>query len=172
VRIRLVSFPLVALVAACTPEFPVRCGEALTYSRCETPILSDASGYRDTLQVRWLGTTVHFIQLGPLAVMTDPYFSHFRPSKVFFGKIHSDVSRVARMTRDLPTPDAIFVGHAHYDHMLDLPEVIRQRGWSDVPIYGGPSMRHILAGYGEGLERRCRLPVESGEWTPIAEGLS
>lgn len=161
-----------ACLASCTPTFPVRCGETLTYSRAESPIPPDSPGYGDTLQVRWLGTAVHFIQLGPHAVMTDPYFSHFRPSRVFFGKIQPDVDRVGTMTQNLPAPDAIFIGHAHYDHILDLPEVIRQRGWRDVPIYGGPSMRNILAGYGEGLEASCRVPAECAEWTPIADGLA
>lgn len=171
-RFKLALIVSIATVPACTPAFPVRCGEALTYSRCETPIASDDPAFDRTLQVRWLGTTVHFIQLGSMAVMTDPYFSHFRASRAFFGKIHSDAASVRRFTHDLPAPDAIFIGHAHYDHMLDLAEVVRQRSWDSVPIYGGPTVGYIAAGYGVGLEQRCHIPIESPQWTAISDGLS
>ena len=139
----------------------------LTYARCEAPIQPGGVGYDRTLQIRWLGTMCHLIQLGDVAVLTDPYFSHFRPTKVAFGNIASDAPSVQRWTNDLPKPQAIFVGHAHYDHMFDLAETMRQRNWRGTPIYGGPTMAHIAAGYGETIENDCRVPQVGPDWIEI-----
>ena len=154
-------------ISGCTRPFPVREGEVLTYARCEVPIPPGGAGYVDTLQIRWLGTTCHLIQVGDVAVLTDPYFSHYRPTRVAFGKIASHADSVHRWTHDLPKPQAIFIGHAHYDHMLDLAETLRQRNWHGTPIYGGPTMAHVAAGYGEGIENYCRVPQMGSDWVEI-----
>lgn len=163
----IVGLFLVICGYGCASRFPVREGESLTYARCEKPIPPGGAGYERTLQVRWLGTSCHLIQVGDISVLTDPYFSHFRPTKMAFGKIASDVECVRRWTHDLPKPQAIFVGHAHYDHMFDLAETLRQRNWHGTPIYGGPTMANIAAGYGAGIERDCRVPQVGPDWIEI-----
>jgi hypothetical protein len=39
----------------------------------------------------------------------------------------------------------ILVGHAHYDHLLDVPYVARRRSTRAV-VYGSPTTRHVLMG--------------------------
>ncbi len=153
--------------SGCSRPFPVREGEVLTYSRCEIPIPPGGVGFDRTLQIRWLGTACHLIQVGDTAVLTDPYFSHYSPARVMFGTVASDADTVRRWTHDLPRPQAIFIGHAHYDHLLDLAETLRQRTWSGTPIYGGPTMAHIAAGYGESIENNCRVPQVDPDWVEI-----
>ncbi len=154
-------------VSACSRPFPVRVGEVLTYAKCETPISPGVPGYDQTLQIRWLGTACHFIQLGDAAILTDPYFSHYSPTRVVFGTVPSDADAVHRMTSDLPRPQAIFIGHEHYDHLLDLAETLRQRNWQGTPIYGGPTTPNIVAGYGESIEHDCRIPEVRSDWVEI-----
>lgn len=51
---------------------------------------------------------------------------------------------------DLTGVSSILVGHAHYDHLLDVPYVARR--WApDARVYGSPTMANILAG-----DRRLR----------------
>lgn len=111
----------------------------------------------------------HLIQLGDVAVLTDPYFSHFRSTQVAFGKIESDSVAVHRWTHHLPKPSAIFIGHAHYDHLMDLAETLHQKNWHGTPIYASSTAANIVAGYGEQIERDMYQPVIQPGWTDVDE---
>lgn len=64
-----------------------------------------------------------------------------------------------------------FVGHSHYDHVLDVAELFRQMQWTDVPIIGSPTTRNILAGYHQGLESKVELAQVDDEWHAISPDL-
>jgi hypothetical protein len=60
--------------------------------------------------------------------------------------IASDTSLADRLLpREADGASTILVGHAHYDHLLDVPYVARARA-RRATIYGSPTMRHILMG--------------------------
>lgn len=158
---------LCCTIISCAGPFPLRPGESITYAKAQMPNSPDPAGHDQTLQIRWLGTMCTWIQLGDVAVLTDPYFSHFASTRVAFGRIESDKEAVGLWTRDLPRPKAIFIGHAHYDHMLDLRETLRQRSWMGIPIYAGPTAANIAAGYGEDLERNFVTPQTNSPWVEI-----
>lgn len=159
-------------ISGCATPFPVRPGEALTYSRSEKPLKPSDRGYVDTLQIRWLGTACNLIQVGDAAILTDPFFTHYRASHVFFGgDTPSDPVAVEEHSRCLPRPQAIFIGHAHYDHLLDLAELRRQKQWLDVPIIGGPTVGHIVAGYNEGIQQHHQSPCAPGQWCRMTDNV-
>ena len=40
------------------------------------------------------------------------------------------------------------VGHAHYDHLMDVPAVLEKWGLAGVPVYGDETAKHLLANDG------------------------
>lgn len=139
---------IVILAAGCTAPYPLLRQEVWSFGRSDTALTSDEAAYARTLQIRWLGTACYLIQLGDVAVLTDPFFSYHGLWETAFGTLESNPDRVRAKTADLPKPRAIFIGHSHYDHLLDLAEVIRQRDWFDVPTFGSETTKNILHGYG------------------------
>ncbi len=130
--------------------------------------------YKDTLQVKWLGTASYIMQLGDVLILTDPFYSYHSMITTGIGDVKSNPERVALIAeqlRVLPKPKAVFVGHSHYDHMLDVAELYRQMGWTDVPIIGSSTTRNILAGYHQGLENHVTLAQVDNSWHEIAPGL-
>jgi len=135
------------------------------------PLAPGHPGYHTTLQVRWLGTTCYLIQLGDVAILTDPFLSYHPAMKVALSTIESDPLIVRREIGRLPVADAVFVGHSHYDHLLDVDEVLRQPRWGDVPVVGSETTRNILCGYDEGWVDNWRPALTDGRWHTITWGL-
>ncbi len=135
-------------------------------------ISKDDPLYDTTLQIRFLGTSCYIIQLGDVSLMTDPFFSYHGLFHTALGKISSQpeaVDTALRTIKDHRKPSAIFIGHSHYDHMLDLPALIRKTSWSDIPIIGSSTTKNILAGYGDDIVSQWQ--EAKSEWTTIAPGV-
>lgn len=156
----------------CASRSPVADGMLMTFTR-PTPLLStNASTSRNALHVRWLGTACYLIQFGDKAIFTDPFLTHQSLARVWLrGTLRSNPNIVSNALADLPVPHAIFVGHSHYDHLLDAAQCLKQPGWSAVPIYGSVSTRNLLAGYGPGYTNSWRPAVISDVWQPVTEGI-
>jgi len=166
-NIRFLPLFVLPVLVGCAGPFPKSRGLAVSAG-----LGPDHPGYWTTLQVRWLGAASYLIQLGDVAVLTDPFFTHHSMLDVGLGTIASDAELVRRKLGPLPTADAIFIGHSHYDHLLDAESTLKQGGWHEVPVYGSDTTKHILCGYGERLVRvNYRPTVTDGTWQPVAEGL-
>ncbi len=156
------------LPGGCASPFPTSRG--LTINRPQT---ADSPGFRTTLQIKWLGTASYSIQLGNVVLLTDPFFTRHSMLKVGLGTIASDPATVLETIEGLPIPQAVFVGHSHYDHMLDLAGSLRQPGWCEVPVYGSETTRNILFGYDRCLAKKNWQPVQKdGDWHTVAPGLA
>jgi len=128
--------------------------------------------YRSTLQVQWLGTSCFLLQLGEKAIFTDPFLTHQSLSRVALGgAIHSNPRLVAAKLARLPVPQAIFVGHSHYDHLLDLAECLKQPGWGEVPVFGSISTRNVLWGHGKQFTNGWHLVSTNTDWNVVVNGI-
>ncbi len=75
-----------------------------------------------SLLFRWLGVAGVELVAGEHVLVIDPFFT--RPSlKGFIFPVLSDAALVAEK---LPACDALLVTHPHWDHLLDVAEVVRQ----------------------------------------------
>jgi L-ascorbate metabolism protein UlaG (beta-lactamase superfamily) len=63
---------------------------------------------------------------------------------------------------DLGRVKAILVGHAHYDHLMSVPFIARERA-PDAYVYGSKTMVHMLAGE-PFRDRLVAVNGESGSW--------
>lgn len=160
------------VLTGCATQSPVTSGMMLRYQKTKTAISRDDPEYETTLQIRWLGTACYSIQLGDTILFTDPFLTHQSLKRVILGSnLKSDASGVSNRLSSVPAPQAIFVGHSHYDHMLDLPQCLKQPGWGDVPVYGSWSTRNILCGYGCGISNNWRPVLTNTSWQLVAPGI-
>ena len=127
----------------------------------------------EELEIQYLGVGGFLLRRGEHALLTAPFFSNPTLAQVVANlPIESDVERVRT---ELPRVDdvcGIVVGHAHYDHAMDLPEVARHTR-SDAPIFGSKTLAHTLA---PAIDRDRLIPVNelagdstrSGSWIHLA----
>jgi L-ascorbate metabolism protein UlaG (beta-lactamase superfamily) len=77
------------------------------------------------VRVRWLGTAGFAVEHAGHCVLVDPYLTRASLGRCLAGRLRPDVCAIrAHAAR----ADAIVVGHTHFDHALDVPEVARVTG--------------------------------------------
>lgn len=103
------------------------------------------------LRIQYLGVSGFWITYDGLEVMTAPMYSNPGGLRLLTEPIPPDPSRVNRFHPPAAAPHVILVGHGHYDHLMDVPEVYRlaaRRRPDRLPvIVGSSTVRRILAGY-------------------------
>lgn len=87
---------------------------------------------------RWLGCAGFELQVQDAVLAVDPFFSRPPFWRLWFGRLHSDPALSARL---LPRCDAILVTHAHYDHLMDVPDIARRCG---ARVFGSPNACRLL----------------------------
>lgn len=165
------ALPFIVTIAAttgCAADFPVNTGKVLTITRADDPLPETDPNFRTALQIRWLGTACHLLQLGDASILTDPFVSYHSMTRVGLGKIASDENKVRDKFAGLPPPQAIFIGHSHYDHTLDLPAAMQLPGWQSVPVYGSVTTKNILHGFGPELADRLQQTETDETWRQVA----
>jgi hypothetical protein len=126
------------------------------YRTSQTEIAAGVAGYETVVQVRFLGVGGFLIRRGPDAILTAPLYTN--PSEAILGGLlEPDPARIATFHPVTPDVKGIFVGHAHYDHLMDVPYVWADT--SDAMIYGNVSTKNILAGYAPGAAVPAGVPV-------------
>ena len=118
-----------------------------TYQSSLEEIRPGQPGYDTVVQVRFLGVSGFLIQRGDEAVLTAPLYSN-PTTEELADIVKPNLERIEKFHPKADSVKAILVGHAHYDHLMDVPYV-----WEKTPeaiIYGNVSMKNILAGYAPG----------------------
>lgn len=115
------------------------------------------------ISVTYLGTSGLLIEHRGHVLLTAPFFSNPR-----LGLVRPKFSRLLRrspriavdtlmvdrwLPRTADVASVILVGHAHYDHLMDVPYIATRRARRS-RIYGGATVRHVLMG-DEGLRKNA-----------------
>jgi L-ascorbate metabolism protein UlaG (beta-lactamase superfamily) len=140
------------------------------------------------VSVRFLGVGGFLVRKGPDVVMTAPLYTNPTAGALLVGSLVGDADGpqdfYTRHHIDADAPDirAILVGHAHYDHLMDVPFFMDRA--PQAIVYGSTSTRNVLAGYGSRYalqtdalndpahdrvdSRNCKGPVpgpDCGSWS-------
>ena len=110
----------------------------------------------DALYLQWLGASTWVVARGKDVVVVDPFFT--RPSFVsvafslvfrgLFGEFGYDAERIKDVLPDLPANTGfVLLGHAHYDHLMDVPYYLTRDSGQSATYLGGPTARNILMGF-------------------------
>lgn len=133
------------------------------------------------LEIRYLGSGGHLIRRGSSAIMTAPFFSNPGLFRVGAGRISPDSARidaaVDKIIEDggrLDDVQAILVGHAHYDHLMDVPHFWREYT-PNAKIFGSLTSKHILRGFDipddriETLDASAASRWIAGRWVSVGD---
>jgi L-ascorbate metabolism protein UlaG (beta-lactamase superfamily) len=91
------------------------------------------------LSLRWLGTAGFALSYQDFCLVIDPHLSRYSLRAVLGN--HALTPQVELLDRYVPKADAILVGHTHFDHALDVPELARRRGCK---AYGSMSLLTLM----------------------------
>jgi L-ascorbate metabolism protein UlaG (beta-lactamase superfamily) len=109
----------------------------------------------DRLILRWFGTAGFELSYRNTTLLIDPYFT--RTDLVSTGLKHLSPNP-AEFDGRLGRADHIVLGHSHYDHLLDVPEIALRTG---ALITGSATTANISRGYG--VPPRQLRTVRAGE---------
>jgi L-ascorbate metabolism protein UlaG (beta-lactamase superfamily) len=74
---------------------------------------------------RWLGVGGIELRAADQILVIDPYLARVPFWRVAFGRLHSNHALVAQ---HIPRCDFVLVTHSHFDHLMDVPAVVRHTG--------------------------------------------
>ena len=132
---------------------------------------------RDIIQVQYLGTGGYLFRRGDNAFLTAPLYSNPGLLRVIFGRIAPRTARIDQLHPGANGADveAILVGHAHYDHLLDVP-YIAARFHPQATIYGSASVGRIVVAADPSLADRMQVlgpglarDGQPGEWIYLGD---
>ncbi len=98
------------------------------------------------LELTFLGAGGFVMKRGEDTIVVDPFFSNPSITTVALGRMRSNEAAVRRWMPYLPEASAILVGHAHYDHLLDVPTVAREMA-PNATIYASETAKNVLGAY-------------------------
>lgn len=126
-------------------------------------------GYVDgKVQIRYLGSGGIYLRWGYDAILLGPSFSNPNMARALVAHVKPIRDRIDRGLAQVQGQyvRAILTGHAHYDHMGDVPEVARR--YPEALIYVNQSGANALGG--EKLDDRIRQ-LKAGEWFDAAPSI-
>lgn len=111
---------------------------------------------QDQVEITYLGSGGFQIGYKNAVLLTAPFFtnpplSRVAPKPLFIlrrkgDRLSPDSSLIERLLPERANrATMIVVGHSHYDHLMDVPYILRRRTPNAV-VYGSPTMRHMLMG--------------------------
>jgi L-ascorbate metabolism protein UlaG (beta-lactamase superfamily) len=123
-------------------------------------VVADAARERGGIRITYLGVNGYQFETGGHALLVDPYFSRVGLCAVAFNqRVEPDEFRVRQgLAHVRPRVDAILVTHAHIDHLLDVPPLMRRTG---ARLVAGPTAVNQARSLGIPATQ-CR-PVEGGD---------
>jgi len=127
------------------------------------------------VELTYLGVAGWILRHGDDAILTAPLFSNPSLFDVGLTPISADPDRIEAHLPDVADVSAILVGHGHYDHLMDVPYIARNRAEQAI-IYGNATSAYQLAPFG--LADRFRVVTEMagsvetvGRWIEVSHGV-
>ncbi len=117
----------------------------------------------DAVRIRYLGTAGFVINDAQRTLVLDPFITRPDLITTLTRRLKPDTERIARQ---IPHADDVLVGHAHYDHILDAPDLCHMTG---ARLIG--SRATMMVGRAAGLpehqlyETAGEEDIISGHWT-------
>lgn len=95
-----------------------------------------------SLKIRYFGTMCFYLEYNGQAILTDPFFSNPNPLSLFYHQNVDEKYLQLFSKEELNKLNTILVGHAHYDHCLELPLFINKS--TPVNILGNQSVVNLF----------------------------
>jgi L-ascorbate metabolism protein UlaG (beta-lactamase superfamily) len=149
------------------PESGGAGGDSSAESGGDTVGADTAPPAPDTLEVRFLSVGGFHLRAGDDALITAPLYTNPDLWETLTEPVVSDAGVISRYLGDVSDAKAVLVGHAHYDHLLDVPFVRNQT--DDATIYGNESVYNIMSAFAPERDPSCTDTAEEQPeqmWVP------
>lgn len=90
------------------------------------------------VRFRWLGTAGIELNINGQTLAVDPFFTRFRFWRMRTSRVQPDAELIERT---MARCDHVLITHAHWDHVMDVPEVLRNTG---AIAHGSPNACQLL----------------------------
>jgi len=90
-------------------------------------------------EMRWLGVAGIELRVNKQILVIDPFVTRSPFRSIWLGRIRSDSALAAA---SVPHTDFVLVTHAHWDHVMDVPAIIKK---TKALAYGSTNTCHLLA---------------------------
>lgn len=136
---------------------------AFGLQNCDPAWFCDENQGGDRLRMTYLGTAGFILDDGARTVVLDPFVTRPGLVRALTAPLAPDKQAVRR---HIPHADDVLVGHSHYDHILDAPDLCLQTG---ARLIGSRATMMVgrAAGVPEAqlLETAGNEDIASGDWT-------
>src|SRR5437773_2076641 len=107
----------------------------------------DAPAPSNAIRVTYLGVNGFQFETDGHALLVDPYFTRVGLwAGALNERIESNPNRVSDGLKHVrPNVDAILITHAHFDHLLDAPEIMRR---THARLIAGPTAVRLVESFG------------------------
>ena len=122
----------------------------------------------NAIRITYLGVNGFQLEMGGHALLVDPYFTR---AGLWAGALNQQIdSNPKRVSEGLSHVrsrlDALLITHAHFDHLLDAPEIMRR---THAQLVAGPTAVRLVESCGI-LPNRCKIVSAGsvrniGPWT-------
>jgi L-ascorbate metabolism protein UlaG (beta-lactamase superfamily) len=123
----------------------------------------DKTGRDGALLVRWLGTAGFALECDGCVVLIDPYLTRASLARCVLAPLRPDGDAIAR---HVPRADAVIVGHTHFDHALDVPEIAKRTG---ARVFGSRSAATLCRAQGVAADKIEVVQPEPGSQPIVRE---
>lgn len=114
-----------------------------------------------SIKFRWLGTAGIELTVNGRVLVIDPYYTRFPLWKLGLGRVDPNRALIADMLQHC---DYVLVTHAHFDHMMDVPDVVHNTG---AVALGSPNNCRLLSVCGVPEEKIGE--INAGDSLSLAE---
>ena len=114
--------------------------------------MQPAGSVPGALRVTFLGVSTLLIDDGETALLTDGFFSRPDKKTALLGTVAPDLDAISKSLAraGIARLAGVMVGHSHYDHSMDAPEVARRTG---ALVIGSESTANVARGWGLPADR-------------------
>ncbi|MCJ7523580.1 MAG: MBL fold metallo-hydrolase [Dehalococcoidia bacterium] len=101
----------------------------------------------NSISFRWLGVAGTELRVDNRTLVIDPYFTRISMWSSWFGRVEPDHRLIADKLQEC---DLVLITHAHFDHIMDVPDVANNTG---ATALGSPNACRLLSVCGVPEER-------------------
>ncbi|HVG11317.1 MAG TPA: MBL fold metallo-hydrolase [Thermoanaerobaculia bacterium] len=121
-------------------------GRTYDFAKQECARQRPAGAGPEEVFIRYLGAGGLYLEWRGTPVLFGPFFSNPSFPRAYFGRLAANQVRIEGGLKgmDLGGVEAIFVGHAHYDHLADVPFIVENLS-PNAQVYVNQTGANMLA---------------------------